>query len=142
MPLEDINTVCPGCKTAFRTGRGLMSHIHQTSNANCRQVFDGYVQLALQFQDPAFSVADNPPSPLNNLSIDDLEALDEDLPHSEAEAADDDMVLDEDDESLSGIHSDGAEIEADLQFEIGDEDIEVTSMPDTDNEDEGEEYLW
>ena len=30
MLLEDIDTICPGCKTPFSTGRGLMSHIRQT----------------------------------------------------------------------------------------------------------------
>ena len=43
------------------------------------------------------------------------------------------VFLDEDYESLSGMYSDSTEIEADLQFEIDNEDIEVISMPDTDN---------
>ena len=117
-----------------------MCHIQQTSNTNCRQVFDGYVQLALQSQDPAFLAEDDPPSLFNNLSMEDLGVFDEDLPQSDA--ADVDMILDEDREHLPGIDSDGAEIEEDFQVAIEDEDIEVASMPDTDDENEDEEYLW
>lgn len=142
MPLEDIDTICPGCKTPFSTGRGLMSHIRQTSNTDCRRVFNEYVQLALQLQDPDFSLEDDFPS--SPISMEDLEVLDEHLPHLEVEAemVDYDMTLDEEREHLPDIDSGGNEIEAEFQVEIEDQDIEVASAASTDDEDEGGGYLW
>ena len=140
MPLEDIDTVCPGCKTAFTTGRGLMSHIRQTSD--CRRVFDGYVQLALHFQDATSSLENNPPSSPINTGMEDVGAPDEHLPRSEADVVDYDMTLEDDHDRLPGIDSNGDEVEVDFQVEIDDEDIEVTSVASTDDEDEDGEYLW
>ena len=76
--------------------------------------------------------------------MEDLEVLDEHLPHLEVEAemVDYDMTLDEEREHLPDIDSGGNEIEAEFQVEIEDQDIEVASTASTDDEDEGGGYLW
>lgn len=110
MALEDLATTCPGCKATFETGRGLMSHIHQTSHARCRQIFEQYVELAVQFDNHLFpETSSNPPE---DVDMEDLETRDEDAPDSSNDGNPSDLegVYN----YLPGLDSQGNEVEADL----------------------------
>ena len=104
---------------------------------DCSRIFNQYVQLAMQFQEPATFPVSPPP---NDITMEDLDApiADEESPHPSAA----DLAFEEDRERLPGMDSDGDEIEVDLQVEIEDEDIEIASMSGSDDEDEEGDYLW
>ena len=172
MPLEDVATVCPGCKATFETGRGLLSHIRQTSRAHCRQVFDQYVQLAAQF-DELIPLEENVPATPEDIEMADPEALDDlesmlnspinspndvhdhlrdmDSPgntsgnvHDHPSDLDSPGLNSPDDirDNLPGLDSDGDDVEPDLWVDVDDIDVEVTSVSSSDEEEEDAEYLW
>lgn len=139
MALEDLATTCPGCKATFETGRGLMSHIHQTSQTRCRQIFDQYVELSIQFDNQLFVETDSS-HPQDDLVMEDFETYNdepmEDVPDSPID------LSERVDEHLPGLDSEGDEIEAELWVDADDIDVEVTSAIPSLDEEEDEDYLW
>ena len=115
-----------------------MSHVNQTSHARCRQIFEQYVELAVQFDNGLFLERDSSHPP-EDLVMEDLEAYDdepmEDVPNSP------DSLPERVRDHLPGLDSEGNEVEADLWVDADDIDIELTSVASSDDEEE-ENYLW
>ena len=141
--------LCPGCGSSFKHNNGLLSHLRQTANRTCQQVFNRLLTIGPQGEGTFPSTSSGPEDDFEG----DFEDSEEDI-EMEGPAKD---VEPRFEESFEGFEEPDLEkameldVDMEVHLRIEDEAVENPSadfegVPDLESDDEAdseeEEYHW
>ena len=139
--------LCPGGGASFKKSNGLVSHLCQTTNYTCQQVFDRLITIGLKDEilSPHSSDIEDNASEISGSSDEDIIMEEPAVPYFEEEIGENHSFSEE----VSFEEAMNLDVDMDIQFRIED-DVEDSlenfeGLPDLESDDEDsdeEEYHW
>ena len=144
--------LCPGCGSSFKTSNGLLSHLRQTANRTCQEVFKRLLTIGLQGEG-TFSAASSGPEDDFEGDFDDSEEdveMGDSAKDAEPRFEEAFEGFDRDDEEPGPEEAMELDVDMEVHLHIEDDAVEnpladFEGVPDLDSDDEAdseEEYHW